>query len=72
MALVTLFQILYFIVLFIMLLMGSFIIFHIVFYAYSTFSKMVMLAIFLPVAVVLLITNLILFLRIPLDNLFLM
>jgi len=68
--LVAIFQILYSVVFFIIALMGVFIVFHIIFYSYSVFSRLVMLAIFVPVALVLLFTNLILFRQIPLENLF--
>jgi len=66
--LVAIFQILYLIVFFIMLLMSAFVIFHIVFYSYNAFSKLVMLSIFVPVAAVLLFTNFILFMQIPLSE----
>jgi hypothetical protein len=68
--LVPIFQILYFLVFFSMFLMSVFIIFHIVFYSYSAFSKLVTLLVFIPVAGVLLFTNFILFMSIPLDRIF--
>ena len=67
--LVTIFQTLYGVIFFSIALMSVFVIFHIVYYSYSVFSKLVMLAIFIPVAGVLLFTNLILFMQIPLSNL---
>jgi len=69
MSLVAIFQVLYLVVFFIMSLMSIFIIFHIVYYSYTKSSKMMMLAIFIPVAGVLLFTNLILFFQIPLNDL---
>ncbi|NTW26731.1 MAG: hypothetical protein HGA36_00145 [Candidatus Moranbacteria bacterium] len=68
--LVPLFQILYFLVFFVMLLISIFIVFHIVFYAYSFFSKLLMLAIFVPVAGVLLFTNFLSFSAIDLRQVF--
>ena len=68
--LIPIFQILYYLVFFAMFLMGIFIIFHVVFYSYSTTSKLAMLAIFIPVAGVLLFTNLVLFTSIPLSQIF--
>jgi hypothetical protein len=44
-----------------MSLMSLFIVFHIVFYSYTTFSKLITLAIFVPVVGVLLVTNYVLF-----------
>ena len=68
--LVTIFQILYYIVLFMMTVMSAFIVFHIVFYSYSSSSKVATLAVFLPVVCVLLVTNFILFSSLPLDRIF--
>jgi len=67
---IAIFQILYFIVFLSMLLMSIFIIFHIVMYSYSTISKLVTLLIFVPVAGVLLFTNLVIFTKIPFENIF--
>lgn len=67
--LIPILQILYLIVFGIMSLMSIFIVFHIVFYSYSTASKLTMLLIFVPVAGVLLFTNYALFMDIPLGSL---
>ncbi|EKE20293.1 MAG: hypothetical protein ACD_8C00023G0001 [uncultured bacterium] len=67
--LVAIFQIMYYLVLFSMFLMSLFIVFHIVFYAYSFLSKLLMLAIFVPVAGVLLFTNFVLFSSLNLSSL---
>ena len=67
---ITIFQILYLIVFLLMFFMSIFIIFHIAFYSYTSISKFVTLAIFIPVAAVLLFTNVILFFAIPLENIF--
>lgn len=66
--LIPIFQILYYLVLFVLFLMSIFIIFHIVFYSYSFFSKLLMLAIFISVAGVLLFTNFVLFSAIDLEQ----
>ena len=68
--LILIFQILYYLVFFTMFLMSLFIIFHIVFYSYTTISKIITLLIFVPVAAVLLFTNLVLFSALPLDRFF--
>jgi len=68
--LIPIFQILYYLVFFVMFLMSIFIIFHIVFYSYSFFSRLLMLAIFVPVAGVLLFTNFVLFTAINLEQFF--
>lgn len=68
--LIPIFQILYYLVFFSIFLIGLFIVFHIVFYSYSFFSKMLMLMIFVPVAGVLLFTNFILFSGINLQQIF--
>ena len=68
--LIPIFQILYYLVFFTMFLMSIFIIFHIVFYSYSTASKLLTLLIFVPVAGVLLFTNLTLFSSLPLAQIF--
>lgn len=67
--LISIFQIMYLVIFFIMLLMSVFVIFHIVFYSYNPFSRLVMLGIFVPVAGVLLLTNFVLFNQIPLERL---
>jgi len=68
--LIPIFQILYYLMLFAMFLMSIFIVFHIVFYSYTFASKILMLAIFVPVVGVLLFTNLLLFSTLPLDRIF--
>lgn len=68
--LVPIFQILYYIMLFAMALMSVFIVFHIVFYSYTFVSKILMLAIFVPVVGILLFTNLVLFTSLPLERIF--
>ena len=68
--LITIFQILYYLMFFMMTLMSVFIIFHIVFYSYTSASKMAALTIFVPVAGVLLFTNFVLFASLPLDKIF--
>ncbi|HBI51031.1 MAG TPA: hypothetical protein DDY21_04260 [Candidatus Moranbacteria bacterium] len=68
--LIPIFQILYYLVFFVMFLMSIFIVFHIVFYSYSFLSRLLMLAIFVPVAGVLLFTNFVLFTSINLKQLF--
>jgi hypothetical protein len=67
---VAIFQILYYVIWLSMLLMSLFVVFHIVFYAYSFVSKIAMLAIFVPVVSVLLFTNLLLFSVLPLERIF--
>lgn len=67
---ITIFQIFYYLVFFTMALMSAFIVFHIVAYSYSAKSKTLMLTIFLPVVMVLLVTNFILFVNLPLEKLF--
>ena len=66
--LVPIFQIAYLIIFLAMLLMCIFVIFHIVFYAYSAASKIITLLIFVPVAAILLFTNAVLFFNIPLQD----
>lgn len=68
--LVPIFQILYGLVFLTILLMGIFIIFHIVSFSYTATSKMMMLLIFVPVAGVLLFTNFLLFANLPLAKIF--
>ena len=62
------FQIAYLVIFLSMVLMCVFIVFHIVFYAYRATSKIITLLIFVPVAAVLLFTNIVLFFNIPLNN----
>jgi len=66
--LVPIFQIAYLIIFLSMLLMCVFVIFHIVFYSYSAVSKVITLMIFVPVAAILLFTNMVLFFKIPLQD----
>lgn len=66
--LVLIFQTLYYLSLFSMFLMSIFIVFHIVFYAYSAASKLITLLIFVPVALVLMFTNFALFSELPLER----
>ncbi|EKD46869.1 MAG: hypothetical protein ACD_67C00034G0002 [uncultured bacterium] len=66
---IPIFQILYYLIFFTMFLMSIFIVFHIVFYSYSTISKFLMLAIFIPVVGALLFGNFVLFSSIDLGNL---
>lgn len=68
--LIPIFQILYYLMLFAMFLMSIFVVFHIVFYSYTFASKILMLAIFVPVAGVLLFTNFVLFNSLPLNRIF--
>ncbi|HEX8974088.1 MAG TPA: hypothetical protein VF817_01205 [Patescibacteria group bacterium] len=68
--LIPLVQILYFIVLGMMALLSIFIVYHIIFYSYSTFSKLVTLALFISVAGVLFLTNFLLFTQLPLEDIF--
>ncbi|MDD5396922.1 MAG: hypothetical protein PHW24_02570 [Candidatus Moranbacteria bacterium] len=68
--LILILQILYGIFFLTMFLMSIFIIYHIVFYSYSTPSKLITLLIFIPVAGVLLFTNAVLFSSINLENIF--
>jgi len=68
--LIPVFQILYYLMLFSMFLMSIFIIYHIVFYSYTAVSRIVTLAIFVPVACVLLFTNFLIFSSLPLDRIF--
>jgi len=68
--LVPIFQILYYLIFLVMFLMSIFIIFHIVFYSYSFLSRLLMIAIFVPVAGVLLFTNFLLFTAVDLEQLF--
>jgi hypothetical protein len=63
-------QILYGAVFLMMLLMGLFVTYHILAYSFTHTSRIVTLAIFLPVAAVLLISNLILFFSIDLGSIF--
>lgn len=53
-----------------MVLMSVFVVYHIVVYSYTDISKIIMLAIFVPVVLVLLFTNMGLFLSIPLSDIF--
>jgi hypothetical protein len=68
--LITVFQILYYLVFFMMFLMSIFIVFHVVSYSSTASSKFMTLAIFVPVAGVLLATNFFLFSRLPLETIF--
>jgi hypothetical protein len=68
--LIPIFQILYSLAFFAMFLMSIFVVFHIIFYSYSTVSRLVTLAIFIPVVGVLLFTNLVLFRALDLGQLF--
>ena len=68
--LVPIFQILYGVIFFAIFLMSIFIIFHIVFYSYSTFAKLITLCVFVPVVGVLMFTNFALFSLIPLAQIF--
>ena len=68
--LIEIIQILYYIVFFVMSMLSAFIVFHMVRYSYTAASKTAMLAIFLPVVCVLLITNFILFSTLPFDRIF--
>jgi hypothetical protein len=67
---VPIFQILYLLFFLTMLIMSIFIIYHVFVYSYTQLSKMVTLMIFVPVVGVLLFTNLLLFLQIPLRDMF--
>lgn len=67
---VTILQILYLLLFFSMFLMSVFIVYHIVFYSYSMFSKLITLLIFVPVVGVLLFSNFVLFSQIPLQSMF--
>ncbi len=53
-----------------MVLMSGFVIFHIIYYSYDRISKVITLAIFVPVVALLLFTNLISFFAISWDNIF--
>jgi hypothetical protein len=61
-------QIVYGAVFLMMLLMSLFIVYHIVAYSYTHISRVITLAIFLPVVGVLLFVNLVSFWSIPLEN----
>jgi hypothetical protein len=67
---VLIFQILYLLVFLAMGLMSIFVIYHIVFYSYTNISKIIMLAIFVPVTGVLLLTNFAIFQQIQLQEIF--
>jgi hypothetical protein len=62
-------QIMYLLFFFAMVLMSIFIVYHIVFYSYTFFSKIITLCIFVPVVGILLFTNFALFRQIPLADL---
>jgi hypothetical protein len=64
------FQILYLLVFLSMSLMSLFIVYHIVFYSYTNTAKIITLAIFVPVVLVLIFTNFALFQSIPLAVIF--
>jgi len=64
------FQILYALVILILLLLSSFIVFHLAKYSYDKKAAFLMIVIFLALTSVLVFSNVILFLKLPLDEIF--
>lgn len=63
-------QVMYYIIILGIILAGAFIVYHIVAYSFSAYSKVVTLLIFFPVFAVLILTNIMLFSNIDFQEVF--